>query len=447
MSDAPLPPPQPADVLAEVTILAEERELRSRELHDSLEQVLAYFSEQAQSILDLLTAGETAVAAARLARLSAVAYDASCDVSDLLATLRGEQPRASGFLSALQGYLRQFSQAYRVPVTLSAPEEQIEGLLATPARVQLLRIIQEALSNIRQHAGARAAQVIITALDPQVQVVIADDGVGFDTQVQAGPGQGLARMREQAAAAGGTLRVRSALGAGTQVIVTLPLLSAGQPLQGLGVLLADDHVLFLEGLRVVLSSAGATVLNVARDGEETVALARALTPDLVLIEAHLPPHGGFETARQIRASCPQTRVVILSMVASEEQLRQAALSGASGFLLKTQELGHFIEQLVRLRGGEAALAPGLSAHLMGIVARARGEPAPGQIPLTEQQFQILHMVARGMTYRAIATALHLSERTVRYHVDQIEERLGVTSRAEAIRYAERMGWIKPQVDS
>jgi signal transduction histidine kinase len=283
----------------------EERERMGRELHDSLGQVLSYVNAQAQAALDLIEKGQVATAVAHLARLSTVAADASTDVREFILDMRATISPEQGFFAALEQYLQQFGQTYGLPITLSRPDDAVDGLLAPAAQIQLLRIIQEALSNTRQHAQAHSVQVVFTHTDDHVQVVIADDGVGFSPLPGPPPDQGegvgplldwgeaghfgLEIMRERAAGVGGTLEVRSAPGQGMQVIVQLPQREerAEPSLPPMRVLLVDDHPVVLEGIRNLLVARGVDVVGMAGDGQEAVELARRLRPDVVLMDVRM----------------------------------------------------------------------------------------------------------------------------------------------------------------
>ena len=436
----------------------EERERMGRELHDSTGQVLSYVNAQAQAALDLIEKGEAATAVAHLARLSTVAADANTDVREFILDMRATVSPEQGFFAALEQYLQQFSQTYGLPITLSRPEDAADDLLAPAAQIQLLCIIQEALFNTRKHAQAHSAQVVFTRTDDHVQVVIADDGVGFSPHPGPPPNQeegvnshpgvregghfGLEIMRERAASVGGTLEMRSAPGQGTQVIVQLPLREerAEPSLPPLRVLLVDDYPLVLEGIKNLLAARGVDVVGTAGDGQEAVELARRLRPDVILMDVQMPGLSGPEATRSIKAELPDTKIVMLTVSEADEDLFEAIRSGADGYLLKSLEADQFFSLLSQVARGEAPLAPGLAARLLAGIAQAEAGPgaAWGLLP---RQVEILRLVAQGMTYKGIGAKLHLSEHTVRYHMDQIRKQLGVASRAEAVAFAVRVGLV------
>ena len=199
-----------------------ERERLARELHDGLGQVLGYVSLQADAARKLLDDGKTAVAAAQLGRLAGVARDAHADIREFILALRAAPAEQRAFFPALSRYLEGFAQNYGIRVELSPAEGLGEAALGPEGQAQLFRIVQEALSNARKHGGARAVQVAFATQDNLARVVIQDDGEGFDPGT-ADSGLGLRFMRERAAELGGRVEIQSAAGAGTRVVVELPL--------------------------------------------------------------------------------------------------------------------------------------------------------------------------------------------------------------------------------
>jgi len=221
-----------AQILEQQRTLAvtRERERLARELHDNLGQVLAFVTTQGQAIHRLLARGEIAEADAHVGRLVEVASEADTDLRESILGLRAALD-GKGLLPALATYLRQYEERYGICTTLSAPQAPGDGAIDPLAEVQLLRIIQEALTNARKHAHARSVCVTIVVDDGHAQVTVQDDGCGFDQQAVSGDPRnrvGLRVMHERAEEAGGALVVQSAVGEGTQVVVTVPLKTASR---------------------------------------------------------------------------------------------------------------------------------------------------------------------------------------------------------------------------
>jgi PAS domain S-box-containing protein len=203
-----------------------ERERLARELHDDLAQVLSYANVQAQAVRELLAQGQIAQADLHLAHLAAAAQDAHADAREYILGVRVGGSPEQGFLPTLAQYLQRFGQGCGLHTELIIPQA-LEGTVFDPAvEVQLLRIIQEALTNVRKHACAHAVRVSFAVQGGQAQIVVEDNGRGFDPALLPagdGPTFGLHVMRERAEEAGGNLQVVAALGQGTQVIVQVPL--------------------------------------------------------------------------------------------------------------------------------------------------------------------------------------------------------------------------------
>ncbi len=201
----------------------EERDRVARELHDGLGQVLGFVKMQAQAASGLL-ASDQQTAQSYLTQLAAVAQDAHADIREYILgarTLEG----GSGFLASLGQYLERFSATYGLRVELAVPPELSEETFGPAARVQLLRIIQEALTNARKHARAQQVWVKFALEGEVAEVEVADDGQGFEPGQMGGDGQkyGLRFMRERAAQVGGSLEVHSAPGQSTRVVVRVPV--------------------------------------------------------------------------------------------------------------------------------------------------------------------------------------------------------------------------------
>jgi two-component system NarL family response regulator len=210
------------------------------------------------------------------------------------------------------------------------------------------------------------------------------------------------------------------------------------------VLLVDDHPLFLDGLRNLLIARGISVIGLARDGLEAQEQARALRPDLIVMDIQMPRCNGLEAVRAIKAELPEVKIVMLTVSEDEGDLFEAIKSGASGYLLKSLDANEFVSLLAGVMRGEAPLPPGLAARVLAelahppVVPPGRGDHRGVPAELTPRQWEILQLVAQGRTYKEIGAALHLTEQTVKYHMGQILDRLHLASREQAIAYARRV---------
>ena len=284
---------------------------------------------------------------------------------------------------ALGALLQQFSTSSGIATALSVPEDVAAAPFMPAVEEQILRIIQEALANVRKHAHAHKVEVLFSFTPEQAQIMILDDGVGFEpAQVMAvganAPHFGLAIMRERAEQIGGRLEVRSAPARGTQLVLLVPRFMAGAAapahddqavLQRIRVLLVDDHPLFLDGMRNLLRARGITVVGVAQDGVEAQVQVRALHPDVVVMDVEMPRCNGVEATRLIKAEFPHIKIIMLTVSEREEHLCAALRNGASGYLLKSLDANAFCHLLADAMRGEVPLPPGLAARVLGEFAK------------------------------------------------------------------------------
>ena len=201
------------------------------------------------------------------------------------------------------------------------------------------------------------------------------------------------------------------------------------------VLIADDHPVVRQGLRAFLDTQeDLEVVAEARDGEEAVARAAELVPDVVLMDLVMPNLDGIEAIRRIRDASPSTRVLVLTSFIEDEKVFPAVKAGAAGYLLKDVEPTELAGAIRMVTRGEALLHPTVAAKVMQEVAARDRSPAA---ELTERELDVLRLLARGMANKAIALELHVSEKTVKTHVSNILAKLHLADRTQAALYAVR----------
>ena len=213
------------------------------------------------------------------------------------------------------------------------------------------------------------------------------------------------------------------------------------------VLLADDHALFLDGLRNLLTLHGIQVVGVARNGMEAFEKTIQLRPDLVLMDMRMPGCDGVAAVGMIRAEWPECKIVMLTTSTEETDLLDAIRSGASGYLLKSLETGPFLKYLEGVMNGEAAIARELSAILWKEVANQDDASLvirnhSDEVKITSRQIEILQLVAQGYQNKEIAEKLYVSEHTIKYHISEIFQRFQVKNRDQAVAFALNKGLIR-----
>lgn len=209
------------------------------------------------------------------------------------------------------------------------------------------------------------------------------------------------------------------------------------------ILVADDHALFRDGIVSLLEAAGFEVIGQVGDGQAAVEAAQRLRPDLVLLDITMPKMSGLEALRRIKEVLPETQAVMLTVSDDDDDLVEAIKSGAHGYLLKNLNADEFFEMLDGLQRGEAAMTRQTASRLMkkiNVFTNSPAEPAPG---LTQRELQVLEWVAEGLSNKAIAQALSISENTVKYHLRNVLQKLGVQNRTQAVSRAISSGLLKP----
>jgi len=205
------------------------------------------------------------------------------------------------------------------------------------------------------------------------------------------------------------------------------------------VLIADDHPLFRDGLRVMLETAdGFEVAGEAMTGEDTVAAMTGLQPDVVLMDIAMPGINGIEATRRIVAADPQARVLMLTMLEDDDSVFAALRAGARGYLLKGARQEEALRAIRAVANGEAIFGPVIAQRMARYFA-VRRPPTASFPELTEREREILDLIAQGRSNAQIAGDLVVSLKTVRNHVSTIFNKLQVADRAQAMDVARRKG--------
>ena len=219
-----------------------------------------------------------------------------------------------------------------------------------------------------------------------------------------------------------------------------PINSERQPVR---LLLVDDHQVVLDGLRSMLGSQShrVQILGATTSATEALRLAGELKPDVVLCDIRLRGASGLDLCRQLVEEFPNVRVVFFTVYDDEQYLFQALRMGASGFLLKTTTAPELADHLDRVMEGEVAVDAALAGRVAMTAARLQsGEFWPGaRLGLTQRESEVLGLMVRGLSNRAIAQRLYIGEETVKSHTQGIYRKLEVSDRAQAIATALREG--------
>jgi DNA-binding NarL/FixJ family response regulator len=216
------------------------------------------------------------------------------------------------------------------------------------------------------------------------------------------------------------------------------------------VLIADDQALVRVGLRKILESEPETsVVGEAADGEEAVAEARRLVPDVVLMDIRMPLMDGIEATRRIVGARPETRVLILTTFGLDGYVYDALRAGASGFMLKDAPPEEIAAAVRIVASGDALLAPAVTRAVVEEFARQRPAPPPPQVveDLTPREREVLDLIVRGLSNPEICERLVITEATAKTHVARILQKLGLRDRVQVVIYAYESGLLSPGASS
>jgi DNA-binding NarL/FixJ family response regulator len=207
---------------------------------------------------------------------------------------------------------------------------------------------------------------------------------------------------------------------------------------GIRVLIADDHPVVRAGLSLMLQTEpDIVVVGEAADGPEALALAEQLRPVVLLLDLEMPGMDGVEVLRHLRVAAPEVAVVVFTVFDTDERILAALRAGARGYLLKGAPREEVFAAIRTASAGGSLLTPVVASRLLEHV-RGEGQRAePPAPPVTPRQLEVLRLVARGLQNKEIAAALHISERTAKYHVEALLRRLDATNRTEAVAIATR----------
>jgi len=217
------------------------------------------------------------------------------------------------------------------------------------------------------------------------------------------------------------------------------------------VLLADDHTMLREAVRRAMEAAGVTVVGEAGDGEEAVQLAADTSPDVILMDVSMPILNGVEATRRIHRDHPDIAIVMLTMHADVDVVRQALSAGAVGYLVKDSSMSQVIEAVRLAANGDTSLSVELAASMLEEVHRleaaevlpAGGPPATESDGLiTRREEEVLQLIAEGFSTPEVAASLYISVKTVKNHLASIYAKLDSRDRTQAVIRALKMGIVK-----
>ena len=209
-------------------------------------------------------------------------------------------------------------------------------------------------------------------------------------------------------------------------------------------MVADDHDLFRTGLRNLLEEQGVQIVGEASTGAEAVRIVREIAPDVVVMDLNMPGMGGVEATRHIAGIAPLTRVVMLTISDEDNDVMDAILAGACGYLLKDSSIQDLIAGIAAAARGESLISPTIASKVLQRVRATSTQPEiADQIrsELSDREIEVLKLIANGKDNALIAAELHISPKTVKNHISNILMKLQIDNRIQAAVYAVRSGIV------
>jgi DNA-binding NarL/FixJ family response regulator len=223
-----------------------------------------------------------------------------------------------------------------------------------------------------------------------------------------------------------------------------PVIADEQALAEVRVLIVDDHDLFRSGLRNLLEDEGVQVIGEASAGHEALNIVREVAPDVVVMDLNMPGMGGVEATRHISTIAPLTRVVMLTISDQDNDVIDAILAGACGYLLKDSSIQELIAGIRAAALGESLISPTIATKVLQRVRASSTQPSIEntiRAELSEREIEVLKLIANGKDNAMIAGELHISPKTVKNHISNILMKLQIDNRIQAAVYAVRSGIV------
>jgi PAS domain S-box-containing protein len=427
-----------------------ERSRIARDIHDEALQDLSGALVEARQLQSI---SESPESARRLVRLVATLDRIGQQLRGAIYDLRLEGEQDELFPKLLESLVELHrGMAPESDIALEVHDGVLSGPLGERGR-QLLRILGEALTNVRRHSGAIHVRVGVGITEEKLWAEVVDDGRGFDATegseeaASATGGLGIRGMRERARALGGDLKIESDPETGTKVRFEMALEKGREDLEEeVRILLIEDHATVREALAATFErEEGFEVVGQAGSLEEARGMLGMESVDVAVVDLGLPDGYGGDLIKDIREANPHAQALVLSASLERAQIAQAVQSGAAGVLNKTAPLDEVVGAVERLRAGETLMPLSEVVEMLRFAGARREEEHEARRAvesLTPREREVLQALAEGLDSAGIAERLNISLRTMRNHMASILSKLGVHSQLQALVFALRHGVVE-----
>ncbi|MBW8348003.1 hybrid sensor histidine kinase/response regulator transcription factor [Bacillus sp. IITD106] len=417
--------------------LLEERNRLSRELHDTVGHTFTTMIMGMESIRSSLAEDKVG------RKLNVLLNTARDGLKDMRKLVHQLDPSTMD-LSLIQ-YVKQLVDKFMESTDISVKFRCFgdEYSLSKEVKLTIIRCIQEALTNAVRHGRASEIKVSLYFDSLELRLQVEDNGV-LEREQKFELGFGLNAMKERLQALQGNLSIHTDSMEETVIICTIPRNSEDNT-ETIKVILVDDQPSILDGLKTTLEShSQLQIVGIAESGEDVIALCSQTQPDIVLMDVNMPNMSGIEAMEAIKEKNSMIKVVILSSFENVDQAVEALQKGANGYLLKSIQPKELIETLHFIHRGDTVIYHEIANQVFeDLRERNVSDEGHGKndYGLTSREIEIIHYLAKGMRYKAIAARLFLSEGTVRNYASEMYAKLGVSNRDQAIEKCSAEGLI------
>ena len=442
-----------------VTARENEREHLSSVLHQDVGSLAVGVSAYLGAIEDDLRSGKPGKALRWLPRTRKLVDQSLKRLKGLAVELRPPELDVLGLGAALRQHFSQVTK--RGGIRIRFKEGQHGKRWIGDTAIVLFRVAQEALTNAIRHGHAKRVNVDLLTLKKEIRLTIRDNGKGFDSSGYMNlpiSHLGIRVMREMADFIGGafTIQLQSRQGnhgapdsANQDRRFRRPKLpnAERQPPMSIRVVIADDHPVVRDGLRLAIERHGKDIViaGEASDGRQVLEIARTKPADVFVLDATMPKMNGIEAARDLRKEIPGAKIIIMSLHDTRAMVEEALAVGARGYLTKETATRNVVDAVTEVHAGGFYLCPRIAHYVVESSLKekkGRRKRGAAAVALTTQERKVLQLIAEGRSTKEVASELGLSFNTVHTHRSNLMAKLKLHKQSDLVHYAIKAGLAK-----